>query len=101
VGSQPSFADGVGSKTVFLQMLGRARGLIDGALVPDMAEVAAARLPVERKQVIAEGAGPFLWRASWPARRVATQSCAWCRGKHRPEDAVPGLRSCQFLIGLV
>ena len=55
---QPSFVDGIGSKTVFPQMLERARRLIDGVLVASLAEVAAAlRLLAERKRVIAEGAG--------------------------------------------
>jgi threonine dehydratase len=55
---QPSFVDGIGSKTVFPQMLERARRLIDGALVAGLAEVAAAmRLLAERNRVIAEGAG--------------------------------------------
>ena len=55
---QPSFVDGIGSKTVFPQMLARARALIDGSLVADLAEVAAAvRLLAERNHVIAEGAG--------------------------------------------
>jgi threonine dehydratase len=55
---QPSFVDGIGSKTVFPQMLERARRLIDGALVADLAEIAGAvRLLAERNRVIAEGAG--------------------------------------------
>jgi threonine dehydratase len=55
---QPSFVDGIGSKTVFPQMLERARPLIDGTLVAGLAEVAAAvRLLAERNRVIAEGAG--------------------------------------------
>jgi threonine dehydratase len=55
---QPSFVDGIGSKTVFPQMLERARQLIDGAIVASLAEVAAAvRLVAERNRVIAEGAG--------------------------------------------
>jgi threonine dehydratase len=55
---QPSFVDGIGSKTVFPQMLARARPLIDGSLVADLAEVAAAlRLLAECNHVIAEGAG--------------------------------------------
>src|SRR5262249_24366264 len=58
VDHQPSFVDGIGSKTVFPQMLERARPLIDGSLVADLAEVAAAvRLLAERNRVIAEGAG--------------------------------------------
>src|SRR6516162_639185 len=55
---RPSFVDGIGSKTVFPQMLDRARQLIDGALVAGLAEVAAAvRSLAERNRVIAEGAG--------------------------------------------
>jgi threonine dehydratase len=55
---QPSFVDGIGSKTVLPQMLDRARRLIDGALVTGLEEVAAAvRLLAERNRVIAEGAG--------------------------------------------
>jgi threonine dehydratase len=54
----PSFVDGIGSKTVFPQMLERARALIDSSLVAGLAEVAAAvRLLAERNRVIAEGAG--------------------------------------------
>jgi threonine dehydratase len=54
----PSFVDGIGSRTVFPQMLERARQLIDGALVAELSEVAAAlRLIAERNHVIAEGAG--------------------------------------------
>jgi threonine dehydratase len=55
---QPSFVDGIGSKTVFPQMLERARPLIDGALVAGLGEVAAAiRSLAEYNRVIAEGAG--------------------------------------------
>jgi threonine dehydratase len=55
---QPSFVDGIGSKTVFPQMLERARALIDGSLVAELAEVAEAmRLVAERNRIIAEGAG--------------------------------------------
>jgi threonine dehydratase len=55
---QPSFVDGIGSKTVFPQMLERARPLIDGALVASLEEVVASvRLLAERNCVIAEGAG--------------------------------------------
>ena len=55
---QPSFVDGIGSKTVFPQMLAQAQALLNGALVAELAEVAAAvRLLAERNRVIAEGAG--------------------------------------------
>jgi threonine dehydratase len=55
---QPSFVDGIGSKTVFPQMLDLAKTLIDGSLVAGLKEVAAAiRLLAERNRIIAEGAG--------------------------------------------
>jgi threonine dehydratase len=55
---RPSFVDGIASKTVFPQMLERAQRLIDGAIVVELEEVAAAlRLIAERNRVIAEGAG--------------------------------------------
>jgi threonine dehydratase len=55
---QPSFVDGIGSKTVFPQMLERAQLLLNGVLVAELAEVAAAlRLLAERNRIIAEGAG--------------------------------------------
>lgn len=55
---QPSFVDGIGSKTVFLDMLVLAQELLDGSLTASLDEVAAAlRLMAERNRVIAEGAG--------------------------------------------
>ncbi len=55
---QPSFVDGIGSKTVLPQMFERAQALVDRALVSSVDEVAAAlRLIAERNHVIAEGAG--------------------------------------------
>jgi threonine dehydratase len=55
---QPSFVDGIGSRTVFPQMLARARKVLDGVLSATLAEVeAAVRLLAERNRVIAEGAG--------------------------------------------
>ncbi len=54
----PSFVDGIGSKTVFESMFQRARGLVDGVVVAELEEVAAAvRLLVERNRIVAEGAG--------------------------------------------
>ena len=55
---QPSWVDGIGSQTVFPQMLARALPVIDAALVASLEEVAAAfRLIAERNHLIAEGAG--------------------------------------------
>ena len=55
---QPSFVDGIGSKTVFPKMLELAQELLDGSFTAGLDEVAAAlRLMAERNRVIAEGAG--------------------------------------------
>jgi threonine dehydratase len=55
---QPSFVDGIGSKTVFPEMLGLARELLAGSLVVPVAAVAGAvRLLAEGTRVVAEGAG--------------------------------------------
>ena len=55
---RPTFVDGIGSKTVFPQMLAHAQVLLDGALVAELGEVAqAVRRLAERNRVIAEGAG--------------------------------------------
>jgi threonine dehydratase len=55
---RPSFVDGIGSRSVFPQMLERAMALLDGSLVASLAEIAAAiRMLAERNRVIAEGAG--------------------------------------------
>jgi threonine dehydratase len=54
----PSFVDGIGSKTVFPQMLERAKQLIDDSIVVELQQVAAAvKLLAERNRIIAEGAG--------------------------------------------
>jgi threonine dehydratase len=55
---QPSWVDGIGAKAVFPQMFDRARRLIDGSLVADLASVAEAlRLMVQHNHIVAEGAG--------------------------------------------
>ena len=55
---RPSFVDGIGSRTVFPQMLARAKSLLDASLVSSLDQVAAAtRIIAERARVIAEGAG--------------------------------------------
>jgi threonine dehydratase len=53
-----SFVDGIGGKSVFPQMFELAKRLLDGVLVAQVSEVAAAlRLMAERNRIIAEGAG--------------------------------------------
>jgi threonine dehydratase len=55
---RPSFVDGIGSKTVFPEMLELARELLSGSLVVPVEAVAGAvRLLAERARVVAEGAG--------------------------------------------
>ena len=55
---RPSFVDGIGSRSVFPQMLARAQALVVGSLVVTLDEVAGAtRRIAERARVIAEGAG--------------------------------------------
>ena len=55
---QASFVDGISAKAVFPQMFERARKIIDGSLVAELQEVAAAvKLLVERNRIVAEGAG--------------------------------------------
>ncbi|MGQ0429252.1 MAG: threonine ammonia-lyase [Gammaproteobacteria bacterium] len=55
---QPSFVDGIGSKSVFPSMFERAQRLVHASLVASVAEVAAAvKLLAERNRIVAEGAG--------------------------------------------
>ena len=55
---QPSFVDGIGSRTVFPDMLAMAMDLLDGSFTASLDEIAAAlRLMAERNRIIAEGAG--------------------------------------------
>jgi threonine dehydratase len=55
---QPSFVDGIGSRTVYPRMLERARSVLAGSLVSPLEEIAAAvRVIAERGRVVAEGAG--------------------------------------------
>lgn len=54
---QPSFVDGIGSKTVFPNMFEHARKLLDGSLVVTLHEAAQAmKLVAERNRTIVEGA---------------------------------------------
>jgi threonine dehydratase len=55
---RPSFVDGIGSKTVFPEMLTLAQELLDGSFTASLEEVGAAlRLIAERNRVVSEGAG--------------------------------------------
>jgi threonine dehydratase len=55
---EPSFVDGIGAPDVFPEMFELTRELVEGSLVADLDEVAAAvRLLAERARIVAEGAG--------------------------------------------
>lgn len=55
---RPSFVDGIGSKTVFPNMLRLAQELLAGSMVTTADETArAVRVLMERNRVVAEGAG--------------------------------------------
>lgn len=57
VNYQPSFVDGIGSKSVFPGMFALAQELLAGSLVVTLADAAAAmKLAAERNRVILEGA---------------------------------------------
>jgi threonine dehydratase len=54
----PSFVDGIGGRGLLREMWPLVRGLVDGALVASLDEVAnAVRVLVERARIVAEGAG--------------------------------------------
>ena len=66
---RPSFVDGIGSRTVFPNMLELARELLDGSLVVSLDEVRdAMRVLVERSHVVAEGAGAAALAAALSGR---------------------------------
>ena len=57
VAYQPSFVDGIGSKSVFSNMFERGRKLLDDSLVVTLNEAAQAmKLVAERNRIIVEGA---------------------------------------------
>ena len=55
---RPTFVDGIGSRSVFPDMLVRAQAVLDGALVSTIGEIAAAVCVLAaRARVVVEGAG--------------------------------------------
>ena len=55
---RPTFVDGIGSRSVFPDMLTRAQSVLDGALISTLEEIAAAvGVLAARGRVVAEGAG--------------------------------------------
>jgi threonine dehydratase len=80
VDMQPSFVDGIGSRTVLPSMFERATRLGIRSLVAPVDDVAAAlRLMLERNRVLAEGAG---------ATPVACALAGFASGRFGPDDHV-------------
>ncbi len=78
---QPSFVDGIGSKTVFANLFERARGLLAGSLVVTLEEAAAAmQLAAERNRIIVEGAAACAIAAALSGRAGAGKVVAIVSG---------------------
>jgi hypothetical protein len=96
---QPSFVDGLGGKTVFPQMLDRARQLIDGVLVGGLAEVAAAVRLIAYEPTVALRASVRRHRSdlvrsirralTWQLMYLPTAPWRWGRLKWVPRFAAP------------
>ena len=66
---ETSFVDGIGSPEVFPEMFELTRELVDGSLVVEVEDIAAAvRLLAERARVVAEGAGATALAAALTGR---------------------------------
>ena len=78
---RPTFVDGIGSRSVFPQMLARAQALLDGSLVSTLDEIAAATAasspsgPASLRKARAPAASP----PRSPAAPAAARSSAWSR----------------------
>ena len=71
---RPSFVDGIGSRTVFANMLTLARELLAGSLVVGVEDAArCVRILMERNRVVAEGAGAAPVAAALSGRVDATR----------------------------
>jgi threonine dehydratase len=80
VSYQPTFIDGMGAKTVFPQMLERARALLHGTIVAQLNEVEkSVRVLAERNRIIAEGAGACAVACALTGEAGTGRSCASCR----------------------
>ncbi len=70
---QPSFVDGIGSKTVFPGMLAEAQQLLDGSIVSTLEEVSfAMKFAAERNRIISEGAAACAIAAALKSGRGKT-----------------------------
>jgi len=78
---QPSFVDGIGSKTVFPGMFAHAQKLLDGSLVVTLKEAASAmKLVAERNRVIVEGASACAVAAALSGRAASGKIVAIVSG---------------------
>jgi threonine dehydratase len=78
-----SFVDGAGGKSLFPQMWGRLRPIVDGALVVTLDETSRAmRLLAEKTRVIAEGAGG-----------LAVAAALWKLGKEEAKGPIVAIVS--------
>lgn len=81
VAYQPSFVDGIGSKTVLPAMFARGQKLLAGSIVVTLAEAAAAmKLAAERNRVILEGAAACAVAAALSGRAGAGPVAAIASG---------------------
>lgn len=89
---QPSFVDGIGSKTVFPNMFELARKLLDGSLVVTLNDAAAAmKLLAERNRIIAEGASACAVAAALSGRAGSGKIVAIVSGGNIDLDKFAGL----------
>lgn len=91
---QPSFVDGIGSKTVFAAMFEHARKLLDDSLVVSLQEAAAAmKLVAERNRIITEGAAACAVAAAVSGRAGSGKIVAIVSGGNIDLDKFAGLVS--------
>ena len=91
---QPSFVDGIGSKTVFADMLALAEDLLDGSFVASLEETRKAiRLLAERNRVIAEGAGAVALAVALAGRAPGKKVVCIVSGGNIDLDLLAGIIS--------
>ncbi|HYM48974.1 MAG TPA: threonine/serine dehydratase [Candidatus Limnocylindrales bacterium] len=88
----PSFVDGIGSRTVFPDMLALAQDLLDGSQVASLEETKGAiRLLAERNRVIAEGAGAVALAVALSGRAGAGKIVCVVSGGNIDLDKLAGI----------
>jgi len=93
---QPSFVDGIGSKTVFADMLALAEDLLDGSFVASLDETRnAIRLLAERNRMIAEGAGAVALAVALAGRAPGKNVVCIVSGGNIDLDVLAGIISAR------